>query len=197
MVLECTCLSDHQQDRARLEASPQLIARARRNRGAFGEVYDLYLPRVFAFCRKYSATREEAEDLTSLTFERALASIARYEFRDVPFSRWLLRIAANAVIDQARKGDRVTPYPVDLAGIAEDSQLDKWEQAYWLRTHIEALPFDQQEAVRLRFYEDQRFQDVARRMGRSEGAVKQLLRRALRALHLRIQEETEEDSSDE
>jgi RNA polymerase sigma-70 factor, ECF subfamily len=190
-------LPDPQRDHARLEAPPELIARAVRDRVAFGELYDLYLPRIYAFCRKYSASREEAEDLTALTFERALAAIARYEKREVPFSRWLLRIAANAVIDQSRKGDRVTSYPVDLEGIGADSQLEKWEQAYWLRTHIEALPHDQQEAVRLRFYEDQRFQDVARRMGRSEGAVKQLLRRALRALHLRIQAEMEEDSSDE
>ena len=63
------------------------------------------------------------------------------------------------------------------------------ERALWLRAHLEALPVDQREVVRLRFYEDQSFRDVAARMGRSEGAVKQLLRRALKALHLRIQQE--------
>jgi RNA polymerase sigma-70 factor (ECF subfamily) len=63
--------------------------------------------------------------------------------------------------------------------------------------HVAALPADQREVVRLRFYEDQRFADVARRMGRSEGAVKQLLRRALRALRLQLREEADEDSTHE
>jgi RNA polymerase sigma-70 factor (ECF subfamily) len=173
------------------EASPKLIARARHDRTAFGELYDLYLPRVYAFCRKYSDGREGAEDLTALTFERALAAIGRYEDREVPFSRWLLRIAGNAVIDEARRTGRAAKVGVEIELLTEDNQLEQWEQAYWLRTHVDSLPEDQRRVVKLRFYEDQRFQDVATLMGRSEGAVKQLLRRALRSLRLRIQEETE------
>lgn len=173
------------------EASPELIARARHDRAAFGELYDLYLPRVYGFCRTYSRTREEAEDRTAETFERALAGIAGYEDRSVPFSRWLLRIARNVILNHARRAGRETGMGDPALELSGDSHLDEWEAAYWLRTHVRALPDDQQEVVRLRFYEDQPFRDVAARMGRSEGAVKQLLRRALRGLHLRIQEDGE------
>jgi RNA polymerase sigma-70 factor (ECF subfamily) len=175
-----------------VEASPDLIARARHDRAAFGELYDLYLPRVYGFCRKYSRTREEAEDRTAETFERALVAIKQYEDRNVPFSRWLLRIARNVIHNHARRADRVMGVS-DLSSLLdEDRHLDDWDDAHWLRLHVQALPDDQQEVVRLRFYEDQPFREVAARMGRSEGAVKQLLRRALRGLHLQIQQETEE-----
>ena len=175
-----------------VEALPELIARARHDRGAFGELYDLYLPRVYGFCRKYSRTREEAEDRTAETFERALAAIGQYEYRNVPFSRWLLRIARNVVLNHARRGDRLVGLDDPSSLLDGDNHIDDWDEAHWLHLHIQTLPDDQQEVVRLRFYEDQPFREVATRMGRSEGAVKQLLRRALHGLHLQIERETEE-----
>ena len=173
----------------RIEASPDLVERARHDRAAFGAIYDLYLPRVYAYCRIHSATREEAEDLTAHTFQQALAAIKRYEDRGLPFSAWLLRIASNAVTDRARRARQVTVAPDELDLMPGESRLENFERAFWLRTHLDALPVDQREVVRLRFYEDRSFRDVAARMGRSEGAVKQLLRRALKALHLRMQQE--------
>jgi len=173
------------------DAPPELVARARYDRGAFGDLYDQYLPRVYGFCRKYSETREEAEDLTAETFERALVGISRYEDRNLPFSSWLLRIAHNVILNHARRAGRVTDLSDNPALISDDSYLEAWEEAHWLRMHVQQLPHDQQEVVRLRFYEDQRFQDIAARMDRSEGAVKQLLRRALQGLYLRIQQEGE------
>jgi RNA polymerase sigma-70 factor (ECF subfamily) len=178
------------------EAPPELIQRAIRDRAAFGELYDLYLGRVYAFCRKHSDTREDAEDLTVQTFEKALAAIGRYEERGQPFSAWLLRIAANTIIDTARRSRVVMIPQEELVRLQSDSFLQEWEEAYWLHMHISTLSPDQREAIRLRFFEDRPFAGVAQEMGRSEGAVKQLVRRALRALHLRITAEMEEDSND-
>ena len=176
----------------RAEAAPGLVARARRDRAAFGELYDHYLLRVYAFCRLHSATREEAEDLTAETFERALRAIARYEERGMPFSAWLLRIAANAAADRARRAGRASN-PDGVTAREAENQVARWEEALWMRGHVESLPRDQREVVRLRFYEDRSFLDVAAAMGRSEGAVKQLLRRALAALRLALQEEVAPD----
>jgi RNA polymerase sigma-70 factor (ECF subfamily) len=173
------------------EASPELIARARDDRSAFGELYDLYLPRVYAFCLLHTGTHEEAEDLTGDTFERALAAITRYEERGVPFSRWLLRIAHNMVLNHARRQGRRTGLDQPEVVPDLDGHMEDWSEAHWLHGHIRQLPPDQQQVVRLRFYDDHRFSEVAQRMGRSEGAVKQLLRRALRGLHLQIQAEEE------
>ncbi len=192
----------------REEAGAELIARARHDRAAFGELYDLYLRRVYAFCLAHSPGREEAEDLTAQTFERALSAIGRYEDRGAPLSAWLLRIAANAAADRGRRAGSITivsatparedagPYGYgaepQLPEAEEESAenlVERWERAAWMRAHLATLPEDQQRAVRLRFYEDRALLDIATHMGRSEGAVKQLLQRALRALRVRMNEE--------
>ena len=181
----------------RQEAGPELIARARHDRAAFAALYDLYVARVYAFCAVHSGTREEAEDLTAQTFERALGAIGRYEERGQPFSAWLLRIAANAAINRARRPAAV-PLPgagtadaddAEQADIRVESWVAEWERADWMEEHLAALSPDGQQVVQLRFYDDLSFDDVAARMGRSEGAVKQLLRRTLTALRGRIQDE--------
>jgi RNA polymerase sigma-70 factor, ECF subfamily len=173
---------------SRLEVPPELVKRAATEGDAFGEIYDVYLPRVFAFCRMRTSSREEAEDLTAVTFERALAHIGQYEDRGRPFSSWLLRIAANAATDHARRTRAYSTMDGSMEP-ADDAYLDRWERAFWLRSHLMQLPHDQQEVVRLRFFEDRTFSDVASKMNRSEGAVKQLLRRAVQGLHLRLSEE--------
>ena len=188
----------------RLEAEPDLIARARHDRAAFAALYDLYVARVYAFCAVHSASREEAEDLTAQTFERALGAIGRYEERGAPFSAWLLRIAANAAANRARRpatiplhaehADGATRSPADEAAAdAPESWVEEWVCADWIEDHLAALPADQRRVVQLRFYDDLSFDAVAAAMGRSEGAVKQLLRRTLVALHGRIQQEGSRD----
>ncbi len=179
----------------RAEAPPALVAQACTECAAFGQLYDLYVRRVYAFCTLGGRSREEAEDLTAQTFERALRAIGRYEERGAPFSAWLLRIAAHVVADRAR---RVAPLDDaellddDGDGAAADAAPDwteEWALATWLRGHLAALPEDQRRVVWLRYYEDRSFGDVATRMDRSENAVKQLLRRALAAVRARVHEE--------
>jgi RNA polymerase sigma factor (sigma-70 family) len=97
------------------------------------------------------------------------------------------------MVDGARRVSRVPEIVDPKRGETDHARIQQWETAFWLRTHLRALPTDQQEVVRQRFFEDCSFRDIAQRMGRSEPAVKQLLRRALRALHAQIQEEAPVD----
>jgi len=130
---------------ARREAEPELIARARSDRGAFAALYDLYVGRIYAFCAVHSRTREEAEDLTAQTFERALNAIARYETRGAPMSSWLFRIAANLITDRGRRGAQVqlvgdAPLPQQVSVHPDDNP------AAWVETHV-AGPFDEEQAA--------------------------------------------------
>ena len=65
------------------EAPAELIDQAKRDPSAFGFLYDLYVNRIYGFALSHSKTREEAEDLTALTFERALAAILPAAFMAV------------------------------------------------------------------------------------------------------------------
>lgn len=182
----------------RPEAGADLIARARHDRAAFAELYDLYVRRVYAFCLVRSQTHEEAEDLTAQTFERALGAIRTYQDRGRPFSSWLLRIAANAIIDRARQRKReVAPGHMpghQDAGLADpDGWVEQWEQAIWLQTHLETLPPNQQQVLHLRFFEDCSLREIAEQMERSEDAIKQLLRRALTGLRASLRVEAMTD----
>ncbi len=188
----------------RTEADEALIARARHDRAAFAAIYDLYVQRVYAFCLTHSTTREEAEDLTAQTFERALTAMPRYEDHGAPLSSWLFRIAANAAIDRGRRGGRlrilssdheaeeqVRRVPMEQSG--PDQVVERWEAALWIHTRLAALPSDQRRAVRLRYFEDQGLREIAERMGRSEGAIKQLLHRAVAALRVEMRQEDQAD----
>jgi RNA polymerase sigma-70 factor (ECF subfamily) len=173
----------------RQEAPAELVERARHDREAFGEIFDFYVARVFAFCRLHSANRQEAEPLTAQTFEWALSALGRYESRGALFSGWLLRIASSAITDRGRKSSRLPELFRRAAPREEEDRVRQWEHAYRLRSHLGTLPDEQQEVARLRFYDDQPFMAVAASMGRTEPAVRQLLRRALRSLLVQMEEE--------
>lgn len=178
-----------------LEASAELIARARHDRAAFAEVYDLYLRRVYTFCLSRCRNSDEAEDLTAQTFERALHAIGRYDDRGKPLSSWLFTIAAHLVVDHARERARNAGGDVSLdtrhdTGGGPEAQVAEWESDLEMRSLIATLPPEQQRALQLRYWQERSIAEVAREMGRNENAAKQLLHRAIRTLRLRLGEGT-------
>ena len=87
-----------------------LVARARVDAHAFGELYDFYLPRIHGFIARRLADRSAAEDITAMTFERALTAVRGDQFRNQAFGGWLYRVAANAVVDHVRRSSRQVPF---------------------------------------------------------------------------------------
>src|SRR5277367_3781303 len=72
---------------------------------ALGEIYRLYVRRVFGLCRYMLESRESAEDATSEVFLKLQRSIESYD-GSIPFLRWLLRVAGNQCIDALRRRQR-------------------------------------------------------------------------------------------
>jgi RNA polymerase sigma-70 factor, ECF subfamily len=179
------------------EAPDELIEQAKQDPAAFGLLYDLYVRRIYGFAVAHSRSREEAEDLTSQTFERALRAVAGYRQRGVPFSQWLYRIAANLAIDRARRRGGVVlvgEASMPVAGRRDHSPgppelVERWERASRLLERMEDLPSEQQDAIRLRFWKERTFTEIGDAMGRSEQAAKQLVYRAIRKLRLEIEQE--------
>lgn len=111
-------------DSAREQA---LVAGARADAAAFGELYDFYLPRIYGFIARRIEDRAVAEDLTSVTFERALGAIRRDDFRNASFGGFLYRVAANAVIDHVRRDRRTIPMGVRASDLDEDGDAARFE----------------------------------------------------------------------
>ena len=168
----------------------RLVEAAQQNPAAFAELYELHFARVYAYLARRARDRAEAEDLTSDVFQRALANLPRFEWRGLPFAAWLLRIAANALADRWKQAKREevlqsagaespAASEIDTVAVERQAQLFRW---------VGQLPAGQRRVVEMRFAEEKSIREIAREMGRTEGAVKQLQFRALESLRARMGE---------
>ena len=85
-----------------LEQETELVERAKKDLKAFGELYDLYFPKLYGFIVYMVGNQAEAEDIVSNAFEKAMLNIDKYEYRGVRFGAWLFRIAKNLVYDRGK-----------------------------------------------------------------------------------------------
>lgn len=157
-----------------------LVEAAQRDPAQFSALYDSHFFRVYAYIVRRVENRTAAEDLTAQVFHEALANLARFEWRGVPFAAWLFRIAANAVHDHWLRQARESGTPARGAGdppAAED--VERHAVVFQL---VCRLPDAQRRVIEMRFVEQKSIRDVARELGRSEGAVKQLQLRAIESL---------------
>ena len=165
-----------------------LVEAAQRDPRCFGELYELHFHRVYAYAVKRLHNREEAEDVTSVVFHQALARIKSYKWRGVPFSAWLIRIAANAIADRWKHAKHESgDVPDDLKDDLADAHAEDAEQRAVLFQLVEGLPAEQRRVVELRFVEQKSIREIAREIRKTEGAVKQLQFRALQKLRAQME----------
>jgi len=164
------------------------VEAAQEDPGRFAELYELNFHLVYAYITRRVHDRSEAQDLTAHVFQQALANIGKFKWRGAPFVTWLYRIAANAIADQARKKSRETLETESTTNTAVDPDLEQVERRAQLFRAVEALPEDQRKVILLRFGEEQSIREIAARLNRSEGAVKQLQFRGLENLRARLRE---------
>jgi RNA polymerase sigma-70 factor (ECF subfamily) len=154
-----------------------LIEAAQADPARFLELYDRYVDRVYAYVSRRAGSRTVAEDVTSAVFEQALTYLPRFEWRGVPFSAWLFRIAANALADHWKREGRSSPEaPPDVPDEREYQELERRVSLFQL---VDRLPETQRQVIQMRFIEERSIREVAAALDRSEGAVKQLQLRAI------------------
>jgi RNA polymerase sigma-70 factor, ECF subfamily len=135
--------------------------------------------------------RHDAEDLTNQTFVKMLESIDRFQWRTVPISAWLFRIAHNLAMDHFRAGRRWQPEedvpepPPGEGRSAEEEALHAIGRRGMLDL-IEGLSLDQRQVLTLKFGFDFSNGEVATILGKTEGAVKSLQHRALASLQRQL-----------
>ncbi len=163
----------------------RLVEAAQRDPRRFGELYDAYFDRIYAYAVMRVRNRAAAEDITSDVFHQALKNLANFEWRGVPFSAWLYRIAANTITDRAAKIARESVVEQTDCGDLNPG-IEEVEQRAAIRELLRDLPADQRRVVEMRFVEDHSIREIAKQIGKSEGAVKQLQFRALQNLRDRL-----------
>ncbi|HEV7768405.1 MAG TPA: sigma-70 family RNA polymerase sigma factor [Thermoanaerobaculia bacterium] len=161
-----------------------LVEAAQKDPSRFAALYEAHFGRIYAFIARRVRDRHVAEDLAAEVFRHALAGIGAFEWRGVPFTAWLFRIAANEIADygksKARDGGTID---IELPG---KDEIDIVEHRASLFRLVDRLPADQRRVIVGRFAEEKSIREIATELGRSEGAIKQLQWRALQTLRMQI-----------
>ena len=167
---------------------------------AFAQLYDDEVWNVYGFFGYRVGSREEAEDLTQLTFERALRAWDRFDPRRASPRTWLLAIAHNLLVDHYRGNPSVRrePLPEGEAGEAMLGHLDDPSEAALgispeLEEALAALTDRERELIALRFGGDLAGAEIAGVTGLSVDNVHQILSRVLRKLRAELEAEAAPD----
>ena len=155
----------------------------------FTALYRAHLRDVYSYAYYRIGNHHDAEDLTEQTFLQAWRHFerARHESDGRPLRPWLIRIAhnlaANYYRDRARKPQTGLEDAAVVSAPYETEQLvEGREELRDVLDGVAALPDDRREALIMRFALGMDNREIARAMGRSEGATKVLLHRAIKQL---------------
>ena len=164
-----------------------LLARARQfDTDALAQIHDSYYGPIFRYIAFRVSDRDVAEDLASEVFTRFLSALRQRTPPSSTLRGWLYGVAANVVSDHLRRRYRAPHVELDEpiasydAGPAEVAEATLARED--LRLAMASLTEEQQHVIALRFGRELPIQEVARTIGKTEGAVKQLQARAIAAL---------------
>lgn len=153
---------------------------------AFGLLYEKYVERIYRYIRVRVTEQTIAEDITENVFLRAYEAIERYQERGHAFSSYLYRVGQNLLVDHYRMKKEEAPIEVadqvSTGAPSLDEDLIQADRMQEIQEAMATLPEDYQEVIRLRVVLEMPTAEVAEWLDRSEGAVRVLLHRALKAL---------------
>ncbi len=175
-----------------MQDEQDLVYRAQRgDKEAFARLYESYFDKIYRYVVLKMGNKTEAEDVTQQVFLNALQSLSSFKWKGVPFSAWLFRIAHNLVVDYWRREKKWATTSLDDSMAIVDSRASdcnpqlEAEHRMNMAQVISAskqLTMAQREVINLRFAGELSVAEVAKVMGKSEGAVKALQHSALVAL---------------
>jgi RNA polymerase sigma-70 factor (ECF subfamily) len=155
----------------------------------FTRLYKAHLRDVYSYSYYRVGNHHDAEDLTEQTFLQAYRHYERAlrESQGRPLRPWLIRIAHNLAANYYRDRSRRPQTPLDDAGPltmphTTEGIVEDREELGRILTCVQQLPNDRREALIMRFALGMDNQEIARALGRTDGATKVLIHRALRQL---------------
>jgi RNA polymerase sigma-70 factor (ECF subfamily) len=161
----------------------------------FTELYRAHLRDVYSYAYYRVGNHHDAEDLTEQTFLQAYRHFERAlsESAGRPLRPWLIRIVHNLAANYFRDRSRRPQTNLDDAGPLSqhhdtEDLVEGREELRHVLAGVAALPEDRKSALIMRFALDMDNREIARALGRTEGATKVLIHRAIRQLEEGLQD---------
>ncbi len=176
----------YHQSKIRLEEELDWIQRAQKDSNHFGPLYKKYHEQIFRYIFQRMDDEELAFDVTSQVFMKALKNLHRYEYRGVPFSSWLYRIAKSELFQAFR--DRKAERTVNLDSIHLNHMIDEMEEdaseenRERLFHSLSKLKEEDMQLIEMRFFEKRSFKEIGEILDITENNAKVKSFRALEKL---------------
>ncbi|MBE0686766.1 MAG: RNA polymerase sigma factor [Anaerolineaceae bacterium] len=170
-----------------------LISRAKKDALSFGKLYDIYAPMIYRYILSRTGNIQDAQDITSQTFLKALEMLARYHHRGY-FSAWLFSIARSKYIDhfRSRHQEEVLMTQTNLESLPDLlTIIMERERVSNLDHLLEQLTDEDLDLLRLRNVAELTFAEMAEILSKREDATKKKYYRLLARLQSQLEEENE------
>jgi len=178
----------------------ELLKRIKKDPQVFAFIYDEYYNSIFSYVFRRIGNYDLAKDVAAETFLKAYQKIGFFEWRNIPISAWLFRIATNEVNLYFRHS-KYSPACIDdtdlhihmayEAGIETEKAamkklLQENEEFLTIQKQLLQLDLKYQEVIALRFFEEKSIKEISAILGKKEGTVKSLLSRGLEKLRIKV-----------
>jgi len=178
--------SNFHQTNQLLQDELDLIKKAQNNPEQFGPLYKKYHEQIFRYIYQRMDDVELAHDITAQVFIKALLNINKYEYRGVPFSSWLYRIAKSELYQSFRvkKAERtINIDTVNVVAIIDEIESDETEENKKHLLHsLSLLKEKDVQLIELRFFEKRSFKEMGEILELTENNAKVKTFRALEKL---------------
>ncbi len=169
-----------------IEAEWKEIQAAKLNPAKFRPIYNRYYEKIFRFVFRRTSDEFLSADITSQVFLKALQKLEKYQFKGVPFSSWLFRIASNEVTQYYRDHQKQRVISLETTQVGEMAEeIEDMPKGIQLESMIAALEYLSESdltLVELRFFERRSFKEIAEITGVTESNAKVKTYRALAKL---------------
>ncbi len=170
-----------------------LVAQAKADPQVFGALYDRYVDRIYGYALQRTQDETTAQDITAVTFEKALRHIQKYEWRGKSFVAWLYRIAHNELVQQHRKRRFLAPFQAvqngrfhQTDGRAPETAVLHQQRNQKLHQAIDRLSAKDKQIVTLRYFTELSNDEIGEVLGCSTSNVYVRLHRALKRLRQKM-----------
>ena len=153
------------------------VQAAQRNPAYFRPLYNRYFEQIFRFVFKRTADENIANDVCSQVFLKAMQKIGTYEYKGVPFSAWLYRIASNEVAQHFRNTQKNRVVTVEdhtfsdlIDEVSEEGDYEKTRQS--MLAALQQLKESDMMMIEMRFFEERPFKEIANILNITESNAK-------------------------